>query len=77
MNFYRFIVAFLFFERYEIKDSGCSFEVRYCFKSLKRRNHLKPDNLETPFLLSALKMPIKSVTSYQAEIKYLEDTLEV
>ena len=47
------------------------------FKSLKRMNHLKPENLETPFLLLALKMPIKSVTSYQAEIKYLEDTLEV
>ena len=38
-------------------------------KSSKRRNHLKPEDLETLFLLSALKMPIKSVTSYQAEIK--------
>ena len=36
-----------------------------------RRNHLKPENLETLFLLSALKMPIKSVTSYQAEIKWV------
>ena len=44
------------------------------FKSLKRMNHLKPENLETPFLLLALKMPIKSVTSYQAEIEYSEDT---
>ena len=44
------------------------------FKSLKRMNHLKPENLETPFLLLPLKMPIKSVTSYQAEIKYSEDT---
>ena len=43
------------------------------YKSLKRRNHLKPENLETPFLRSALKMPIKSVTSYQAEIKYLDE----
>ena len=42
-------------------------------KSSKTRKHLKPENLETLFLLSALKMPIKSVTSYQAEIKYLED----
>ena len=44
------------------------------YKSSKTRNYLKPDNLETLFLLSALKMPNKSVTSYQAEIKYLEDT---
>ena len=43
------------------------------YKSSNRRNHLKPENLETPFLLSALKMPIKSVTSYRAEIKYLEN----
>ena len=43
------------------------------YKSSKRKNHLKPENLETLFLLSALKMPIKSVTSYQAEIKYLEE----
>ena len=43
------------------------------YKSSKRKNHLKPENLETLFLLSALKMPIKSVTSYQTEIKYLED----
>ena len=34
---------------------------------------LKPENLETLFLLSALKMPIKSATSYQVEITYLED----
>ena len=43
------------------------------YKSSKTRKHLKPENLETLFLLSVLKMPIKSVTSYQAEIKYLED----
>ena len=42
------------------------------YKSSERRNYLKPENLETLFLLSALKMP-KSVTSYQAEIKYLEE----
>ena len=41
------------------------------YKSSKRKNHLKPENLETVFLLSALKMPIKSVTSHQAEIKIL------
>ena len=83
MKFYRFIAAFLFFsERYEIKETGTSFEVPYrvkfkfycflivlfdckypSFKFSKRRNHLKPENLETPFLLSALKMPIKSVTT--------------
>ena len=43
------------------------------YKSSKRRNHLKPENLETPFLLSALKIPIKSLTNYRAKIKYLED----
>ena len=39
----------------------------------KRRKHLKPENLDNLFLLSALKVPIKSVTSCQAEIKYLEE----
>ena len=43
------------------------------YKSSKTRIHLKPENLETLFLLSELKMHIKSVTSYQAEIKYLGD----
>ena len=43
------------------------------YKSSKKRNHLKPEKLETLFLLSALKMPNKSVTSHQAEIKYLEE----
>ena len=43
------------------------------YKSSKRRNHLKPENLETLFLLSALKMPTESVTSYLAEIKFLEE----
>ena len=42
-------------------------------KSSKTRNHLEPEHLETLFLLSALKVPIKSVSNYQAEIKYLED----
>ena len=39
------------------------------YKSSKRRKPLKPENLETMFLLSALKKPIKSVTSYQAKIR--------
>ena len=43
-------------------------------KSSERRNHPKPENLEALFVLSALKMPIKSVTSYQAEIKYFKET---
>ena len=30
------------------------------YKSSWRRNHLKPENLETLFALSTLKMPIKS-----------------
>ena len=42
------------------------------YKSWKRRNHLKPENLGIIFLQSALKVPIKSVTSYQADIKYSE-----
>ena len=40
------------------------------YKSSNRRSHLKPENLETLFLLSPLKVSIKSVTGYQAEIKY-------
>ena len=42
-------------------------------KSSKRGNPLKPENLETLVLLSALKVLIKSVTSYQAQIKHLEE----
>ena len=45
---------------------------KYLYKSSKRRNHLKPENLETILPLSALKVSLKSVSSYQAEIKYLE-----
>ena len=40
------------------------------YKASKRRKPLKSENLETIFLLSALKKPIKSVTSYQAEIRW-------
>ena len=43
------------------------------YKSSKRRNQLKHENFQALFLLSALKMPIKSVNSYQAKIKYLEE----
>ena len=43
------------------------------YKSSKRKNHLKPENLKTLFLLSPLKMPINFVTSYQVEMKYLEE----
>ena len=43
------------------------------YQSSKRRNHLKPENLETLFLLLALTMPIKPVGSYQTEIKDLEE----
>ena len=38
----------------------------------KRRNHLKPENLETLFLFSALKVPVKVISCYESEIKYLE-----
>ena len=43
------------------------------YKYSKTRNLLKPGNLETLFLLSALKMPIKCAIGYQVEIKCLED----
>ena len=43
------------------------------YKSSKRRNPLKPEKLETLFLLVALKVSIKSVASYLVEIKYLEE----
>ena len=45
------------------------------YKSSKRRGHLKPENFETLYLLSALQMPVKSVTSYHAEIKKLRRSL--
>ena len=38
-----------------------------------RRKPLKPENLVTLFLPSALKKQIKSVPSYQVEIKCLEE----
>ena len=43
------------------------------YKSSKGRNPLKPENLEIIFLLSTLKVPIKFVTSYHIEVKYLEE----
>ena len=54
----------------------CLFFLFYPFplyKSSKIRIHLKPENLETIFLLLALQMPIRFVTRYQAKIKDLED----
>ena len=51
---------------------ACKGPSPFC-KSSKRRNHLKPVSLEIGFLLSALKMLTKSVTSYQAEKQYLEE----
>ena len=57
----------MFFASFACKDSSP------LHKSSKRRNHLKPENLETLFLLSALKVHIKSVISNQTEIKYLEE----
>ena len=38
----------------------------------KRRNYLKPENLETLFLLSALKVPVKAISCYESETKYLK-----
>ena len=51
---------------------ACKGAIPFC-RSSKRKNHLKPVSLETAFLPSALKMPTKSVTSYQAEIQYFEE----
>ena len=40
----------------------------------KEKELLKPENLETFFLILAFKkMPINSLISYQAEIRYLEE----
>ena len=38
-----------------------------------RRNHLKPEYLETLFLLAALKLPVKHSKEYKEEIKLLEE----
>ena len=38
----------------------------------KRRNRLKPENLEIPFLISALKASVKAISCYEFEINYLE-----
>ena len=38
----------------------------------KRRNHLKPENLETLLLLSALQVSVKAISCYESEIKNLE-----
>ena len=47
------------------------------YKSSKTRNHLKPENLATPSAISIKnaywKLKIRNISSYQAEIKYLED----
>ena len=38
----------------------------------KRRNHLSPENIETLFLLSALKIPVKKALDYGLAVEYLE-----
>ena len=58
------MAAFLFASLFVCKDPLS------LHKPSKRRNHLKPENLETTFLLAALKMPIKFVISNQVEMKY-------
>ena len=45
------------------------------YKSSKTKNYLKPENLETLFLLSTLKIPITSVTTYKEKIKILRRRL--
>ena len=39
----------------------------------KRRNQFKSENIETLFLLAALKLPVKSANDYAAEIQLLEN----
>ena len=39
----------------------------------KRRNALKPENLEILFLLAALKIPVKLADDYYKEVDYLEN----
>ena len=63
----------LFYQCFLLVLFACKEDLSPFYKSSKRRNHLKPENLEIPFLLSALKMPMKSVTSYETEIKYLQE----
>ena len=38
----------------------------------KRKNALKPENLEILFLLAALKIPVKLADDYYKEVDYLE-----
>ena len=38
----------------------------------KQRNHLKPENLETLFLLMNLKIPVKPADCYENELKILD-----
>ena len=38
----------------------------------KRRNALKPENMETLFFLAALNIPVKLPDNYSKEVDYLE-----
>ena len=55
----------LFYQCFLLVSFACkypSLQGMIWYESSKRRNHQKPENLETLFLLSALKMPILSQT---------------
>ena len=55
----------LFYQCFLLVSFACkypSLQGMIWYESSKRRNHQKPENLETLFLLSALKMPILSLT---------------
>ena len=81
--FFCFFLKYMKLKKLANFDVPYCFKFKFCFllvffackdpsfKSSKRRNQLRPENLETLFPLSALTMP---VTSYQGEIKYLEYT---
>ena len=41
----------------------------------KRRNRLSKKNIETLFLLAALKLPAKNKNNYEQEIKLVQEKL--
>ena len=65
------LTSYLFYYCFLLVLYGCK-DLSASYKSSKRRNHLKPENLETLFLPSAIKVTIKSGTN-KVEMKYLEE----
>ena len=50
-------------------EKGYSFLQMVC---ASKRNHLKPEHLETLFLLAVLKLPVKNSNDCDGEIKILK-----